>query len=375
MDRIYLSAPDIGPTEERYVLRAMRSGWVAPHGPDVDAFEREIKERAGVAHAVATTSGTAALHLALLALGIGPGCLVAVPTLTFIATANAVTYTGATPIFVDTDPDTGNIDVDLLATLLERQARAGRPIDAVIPVDLFGSCADYARLVPLCRDFGVPIVEDAAEALGASRDGRPAGSFGAAAVLSFNGNKIMTTSGGGMVLTDSEQIAATCKYLATQARQPVAHYEHLDVGYNYRLSNVLAALGRAQLSRLDDMIESRRDLRGRYLDLLAGRPGVRFLAPADADSNCWLTAITVDADSAGWTGSDLAKALGDQEIETRPMWKPMHRQPVYADAEAITTGAADDLYSTGLVLPSGSALTPVQRDRVLDAVNRFLSSS
>jgi dTDP-4-amino-4,6-dideoxygalactose transaminase len=256
--QIFLSAPDTGELEEEYVLSALRSGWVAPCGPDVDAFEREVAARVGVAHAVAVSSGTAALHLALLSLGVGAGDAVVVPTLTFAATANAVVYTGAAPVFVDCDPDTGNLDPDLLAEALSRHGERAR---AVVAVDLFGRCADYGRIVPACA--GVPLVEDAAEALGATYAGRAAGGFGAAGILSFNGNKIMTTSGGGMLLTGDAGRAAHCRYLSAQARQPVAHYEHLDVGYNYRLSNVLAALGRAQLRRLDGMLDRRRALRER----------------------------------------------------------------------------------------------------------------
>ncbi|HWG98681.1 MAG TPA: aminotransferase class I/II-fold pyridoxal phosphate-dependent enzyme [Pilimelia sp.] len=366
---MYLSPPDVGPREEEFLVAALRSGWAAPVGPDLDLFEVELARRTGVCHAVAVSSGTAALHLALLHLGVGPGDLVAVPTLTFAATANAVVYTGAEPIFVDCDPDTGNVDVELLGRLLER---LGPRVRAVLPVDLFGRCADYTRLLPLCTAHGVPVVEDAAEALGAVHAGRPAGSFGAAGVLSFNGNKIITTSGGGALLTDDPDFAARVRYLATQARAPVPHYEHADIGYNYRLSNLLAALGRAQLSRLDEMVARRRALRDRYAKLLAPVPGVRILGDGDDGANCWLTAVVVDPERAGWHAAQLAAHLAARDIETRPVWKPMHLQPVFAGAGAWLTGAAERLFATGLTLPSGSALRPDQVGRVLDAVTDFL---
>jgi len=374
--QIYLSPPDVGVLEEEFLVRTLRSGWVAPSGPEVDAFEQEMARRVGVAHAVAVNSATAGLHLALLALGVGPGQAVAVPTLTFVATANAIVYTGAQPVFVDCDPQTGNIDVDLLAEVLTRRERGQPPVRAVVPVDMFGRCADYDEIVPLCAAYGLPVVEDAAEALGAGLHGRPAGGFGQAGVFSFNGNKIMTTSGGGMVVTDDEAIAHRCRYLASQARQPVAHYEHTDIGYNYRLSNLLAALGRAQLHRLDSMVAHRRETRQRYAKTFAGVPGVRLLGDlgdeADLGGNAWLTVIIVEPAEAGWDAAELGRYLADQRIETRPVWKPMHRQPVFAAAPRILTGAADRLFATGLALPSGSSLTDEQIGRVLAAIEAFL---
>jgi dTDP-4-amino-4,6-dideoxygalactose transaminase len=248
--RVFLSAPDVGELEERYVLAALRSGWVAPVGPDLDAFEWEVARRAGVAHAVGTSSGTAALHLALLGWRIGAGEVVIVPTLTFAATANAVTYTGATPYLVDCDPASGNLDPGLLDEAIRTLRAAGRQVRAVIPVDMLGKCADYDAIEKVAEQHALPVLCDAAESFGAAHGGRPAGSFGQASVLSFNGNKVMTTSGGGMLLTGDATLAGRARYLATQAREPVPHYEHVELGYNYRLSNLLAALGRAQLCRL-----------------------------------------------------------------------------------------------------------------------------
>ncbi|GAA2613813.1 aminotransferase class I/II-fold pyridoxal phosphate-dependent enzyme [Dactylosporangium fulvum] len=370
--RVYLSPPDMSGTEERYLVNALRSGWVAPVGPDLDAFEREIAQRCGTAHAVGVSSGTAALHLGLLALGVKAGDAVVVPTLTFAATANAVVYTGAEPVFVDSRAEDGNVDPDLVERAVADLRREGRRVGAIVPVDLFGACADYGRLVPLAEALGVPLLEDAAEALGATRDGRPAGSFGRAAALSFNGNKIMTTSGGGMIVTGDAALAARCRHLATQAREPVPHYEHADIGYNYRLSNLLAAVGRGQLSRLDEMITRRRQLRERYAKTFAGVPGVRLLGDGDPGANCWLTTIAVEPDRAGWTAAELGAHLGTHDIETRPVWKPMHAQPVFHGRRAWLTGVADRLFATGLALPSGSALREPAQERVFGAVGEFL---
>ncbi|WP_405095318.1 DegT/DnrJ/EryC1/StrS family aminotransferase [Micromonospora sp. NBC_01412] len=371
-DPVYLSPPDLGPVEEAYLLAAFRARQVGPFGPDITALEHATAERVGTRAALATSSGTAALHLAMLGLGVGPGQVVVVPTLTFAATANAVAYTGARPVFVDCDEETGNLDVPLLAALLARLRAAGTPVGAVMSVDLFGTCADYTSLLPVCAAAGVPVIEDAAESLGATHRGRPAGSFGRAAVLSFQHNKIMTTSSGGMLLSDDEAFVARCRYLAAQARQPVVHYEHTEVGYNYRPSNLLAAVGRGQLHRLDGMLVRRRLLRERYAKLFATVPGVRLLGDDDGGGNCWMSTVVVDPARAGWQAADLAAALALDEIETRPVFKPMHLQPVYADAPASVTGVAERLFDTGLILPSGSALDERQIDRVCGAIEQFL---
>lgn len=376
-DRIYLSAPDVGPAEEEHVLQALRSGWVAPVGPDLDTFEREVAERVGVGYAVGVSSGTSALHLALLALGVGPGQVVVVPTLTFIATANAVRYTGAEPIFIDCEEGTGTVDTALLVDLLDRLQSAGRRVGAVLPVDLNGTCADYARLLPICQNAGVPVVEDAAQALGSTHGGRPAGSFGRLAAFSFNGNKIITTSSGGMVVSDDRDLVQRCRHLATQAREPVVHYEHRETGYNYRLSNILAALGRAQLGRLDSMIARRRALRERYAKLFAAVPGTWLLGESerDGEANCWLTTLVVEPELAGWRAADLGAYLTARNIETRPLWKPMHQQPTYAGQPAALTGVADRLFANSLTLPSGSVLTDPQIDRIVTVIAEFLETA
>lgn len=372
-ERILLSSPDVGVREEELVVAAIRSGWIAPLGPMVDEFESAVAARCGREYAVALSSGTAALHLGLLELGARPGTAVIVPTMTFAATANAVVYTGAEPVFVDCDEATGNIAAELLERALGCLRRDGVDVVAVVPVDLFGRCVDHTAVLPVCERFDVPVLVDAAESLGSSHAGRPAASFGRMAAVSFNGNKVMTTSGGGMLLTDDARIADRARYLSTQARQPAVHYEHTEVGYNYRLSNLLAALGVAQLERLDEMIGRRRALRYRYLDLFSGVPGAAvFQAEGAAEDNCWLTGVTVDPAVAGWSVDDLARHLDTADIESRPMWKPMHRQPVFGQARSFVTGAADRLFAQGLMLPSGSAMDAAATERVSAALSAFV---
>lgn len=372
MHRILLSKADVTEVEERFVVDALRSGWVAPLGPHVDAFEAEVAARVGVGHALALSSGTAALHLALLDAGAGPNRTVVLPSMTFAASANAVAYTGATPVFVDSRRSDGNVDPDLLLASVDTLLGEGVDIAAVMTVDLFGRCADHRGLVSHLASRGIPLVEDAAEALGASLDGRAAGSFGRSAALSFNGNKIMTTSGGGMLLSDNGDLVARARYLSTQARQPVAWYEHSEVGFNYRMSNILAALGRGQLSRLDSMIARRREIRGQYREALGDLPCVRFLGdddPAYTD-NCWLTCIVVDPRVA--TVAGIIKELDSADIEARHLWKPMHTQPLFATARAFVTGASEDLFDQGVTLPSGSALSTSDVERVIETLLNLL---
>ncbi len=373
-DRIYMSSPDVGELEEKFVLDALRSGWVAPLGPDVDAFEAEVAGRAGVRHGVALSSGTAAIHLALLGYGIGEGDVVLTSSMTFAATANAIRYTGAEPFFIDSD-STGNISIPLLELAAKRLAAEGRPAKAIVAVDLLGKICDYEGIERIAAEYELTVVADSAESFGASRGGRQAGSFGDTAIVSFNGNKIMTTSGGGMLLTNDADQAARARYLATQARMPVAHYEHVDIGYNYRLSNLLAALGRAQLTRLDEMIARRRAHREAYRHFFEGVRGVSlFGADDDGADNCWLTSIVIDPTVAGWSAEELARYLGETSIEARPLWKPMHLQPVFTDAERLVDGTSENFFRRGLTLPSGSALTREQFSRVIYGLESFITS-
>lgn len=372
-DRIYMSSPDVGQLEEEYILSALHSGWIAPLGPDVDKFENEMAQRVGRSHAVALSSGTAALHLALLANGVGPGSVCLTSSMTFAATANAITYTGAEPFFIDCLPSTGNIDPDLLQRTIKNLLAAGENISAIVPVDLLGKAVDYTAIQAIAVEYGIPVVADAAESLGAHHAGRPAGSWGDAAVFSFNGNKIMTTSGGGMLLTDDEEVAARVRHLATQARLPAVHYEHSEIGYNYRLSNLLAALGRAQLARLDEMIARRRELREYYKDLFSEFDGIEvFGGESDIDDNCWLTSILVDPSRAGFEASALRLALADKNIESRPLWKPMHMQPVFMEARSCTNGSAEMLFTQGITLPSGSNLTSASINAIGSVIQNFI---
>jgi dTDP-4-amino-4,6-dideoxygalactose transaminase len=369
MTRIYLSPPDVGDEERRMLLDAFDSNWIAPTGPDLDAFEQEFAERIDVGHAVALSSGTAALHLALLLLGVGAGDDVLVPSLTFVASASVVTYLGANPVFVDSTPASWNIDSSLVAEELSDRARRGRRPAAVVAVDLYGQCADYDALAPLCDEYGIPLVEDAAEALGATYRGRAAGSFGRAGVFSFNGNKIITTSGGGMLVADSADLIGRARHLANQARDPFPHYEHSVIGYNYRLSNLLAALGRAQLRGLDGRVRRRHEINRAYREGLADLPGVGFMPVADyGEPNWWLTCMVIDPELFGADNEQVRRTLELADIEARPIWKPLHLQPVFEDAPMIGGGVCAALFERGLCLPSGSGLTDAQLDRVVETI-------
>ncbi len=367
--RIYLSPPDVGQAERDALLAAFDGGWIAPVGPDVDAFEVEVARLAGVAHAAALSSGTAALHLGLLLAGVGPGDEVVVPSLTFVATANAVGYVGATPVFVDSDPGSWQIDPQLVGELLDQRAAQGRLPAAVVTVDLYGQCADADPIAEACARHGVALIEDAAEALGARYRGRPAGSLAPIGVFSFNGNKVITTSGGGMLVSDDEELVARARYLATQARQPAPHYEHTEAGFNYRLSNLLAALGRAQLGTLDRRIARRRAIRARYLDALGGRPGVTFMPDAAyGEPINWLTVAQIDPAVAGTDREALRLALEAHDIEGRPAWKPLHLQPLFAGHERVGGAVAERIFDHGLCLPSGSSLSTADQDRVIEVL-------
>ncbi len=369
MTRVYLSPPDVGDEERRLLLDAFDSNWIAPLGPHVDAFEREVAERIDVPAALALSSGTAALHLALILLGIQPGDDVLVPTQTFIATANVVTYVGARPVLVDSDPTTWTIDPALVADELERRARQGRLPAALVTVDLYGQCADYDRLLRTCAEFEVPVLEDAAEALGATYDARPAGSFGSAGVFSFNGNKIITTSGGGMLVSHDASLVDRARHLSAQAREPVVHYEHLAVGFNYRLSNLLAAVGRGQLRGLDERVSRRQAINEHYRAALSHLPGIAFMPVASyGHPNYWLSCILVDSDTFGAGAEDIRLALEALDIESRPTWKPLHLQPVYADAPTVGGAVAASIFERGLCLPSGSRMSAADLDRVTETI-------
>jgi dTDP-4-amino-4,6-dideoxygalactose transaminase len=369
MKRIYLSPPHVGELERRLLLAAFDSNWIAPVGPDLDAFEREFAEDVGVPHAVALSSGTAALHLALLVLGVGRGDRVITSTLTFAATANAIAYVGAIPVFVDVSRDTWTIDPDLLNEELESCARSGARVAAVVTVDLYGQCADYDRIEAVCRRYGVPIIEDAAEALGATYHGRSAGTFGVCAAFSFNGNKIITTSGGGMLASHNGDLVERVRHLSTQARRHAPHYQHDEVGFNYGLSNLLAALGRGQLQTLPDKLARRRLVNQSYRVAFAELPGIALMPEAPyGRSNCWLTCIIVEPPLFGVSREQIRQHLEHRNIESRPVWKPMHLQPAFEHCDKRGGAVAEELFEKALCLPSGSSLTDDEQDRVIAAV-------
>jgi pyridoxal phosphate-dependent aminotransferase EpsN len=364
-----LSPPVVGSLEREYLLAAFDSGWIAPVGPDLAAFEDEFGAVVDVPHAVAVSSGTAALHLALRVLGVGPGDDVLVSDLTFAATANAVTYVGAQPVFVDSEERSWNIDPALVADELHDRARTGRLPAALIAVDLYGQCADYEPLTELCGQYGVPLIQDAAEALGATYQGRPAGAQGDVAAFSFNGNKIITTSGGGMLVSRRAEWIGHARHLATQAREPAPHYEHAEIGFNYRLSNLLAALGRAQLRTLGERVAGRTLVARRYRELLGDVAGIAFMPVAPwGTPNCWLTVITIDETQFGASREDVRCHLAEQRIEARPAWKPMHMQPVFAEARRRGGRVAERVFAQGLCLPSSSELTADEQQRIVDVL-------
>jgi dTDP-4-amino-4,6-dideoxygalactose transaminase len=364
MERVYLSPPDVGAAESEALKRALDGGWVAPLGPEVDAFEAELAQVSGRRFACALSSGTAALHLALIHAGVGPGDEVLVSSLTFAASANAVRYVGAQPSFVDSDEASWNMDPALLAEALD-----ARRYKAVVVVDLYGQCADYETIARACASAGTTLISDAAESLGATFLDQPSGSFGESAILSFNGNKIVTTSGGGALVTDDEEAVKHARFLATQARDPAPHYEHSQLGYNYRLSNLLAALGRAQLGDLGRRVERRREHNQFYRQSLADLPGITFMPEAPGcRSTFWLTALLVDPTEAGVTREDLRLHLEGFDIEARPVWKPMHLQPLYEGSPMFGGKVSERFFDLGLCLPSGSSLSDNDRSRVVDAI-------
>ena len=358
--------------ELELVKDAFASNWIAPLGPHVDGFENELARFTGVAHAAALSSGTAAIHLALRLLGMQPGDEVFCPTLTFSASANPIAYEGGNPVFIDSETRSWNMDPALLAEELTDCAVRGRLPRAVIVVDLYGQCADYDPIVETCARYDVPIIQDSAEALGATYRGRMAGAQGRLGVFSFNGNKIITTSGGGMLVSDDATLIERARYLATQARDPAPHYQHSQIGFNYRMSNVLAGIGRGQLRALPARITARRRNFERYRETLGALPGIEFMpVAAHGEPNFWLTCITIDPEKFGATREQVRLALEAANIESRPMWKPLHLQPVFAASRTRGGEVAARLFERGLCLPSGSSLTDVDHSRICRLVSEI----
>jgi dTDP-4-amino-4,6-dideoxygalactose transaminase len=369
MARIYLSPPHMGGAERELLLEAFDSNWIAPLGPMVDAFEAEFAAYVEAEHAAALSSGTGAIHLALLLLGVGPGDRVYLPSLTFCGSANPVVYCGAEPVMIDSEPRTWNLDPALLAEALEEDARRGTLPKAVMAVHLYGQAAEMDAILEACRRFDIPLIEDAAEAVGTRTGGRHVGNDGVFGIYSFNGNKIMSTSGGGMLVGADADAIARARFLATQAREPAPHYQHEVVGYNYRMSNLLAAVGRGQLQVIEERVAARRANFDHYREALGALPGISFPEePAGDRCTHWLTTIQVDEAAFGASPEEIRLALEAEDIEARPLWKPMHLQPVFAGCRMVGGAVAEELFARGLCLPSGSALEAADRERVIAAV-------
>ena len=367
--RIHLSPPHMSGQEQLYVREAFDSNWIAPVGPHVTAFEQEFCQVTGAPFAVAVSSGTAALHLSMILTGVGPGDEVLVSTLTFAASVNPIIYVGARPVFIDSERTSWNMDPNLLAEAIEKRVKAGRPPKAVVVVQLYGQSANLDPIMELCGRYNIPIIEDAAEALGATYKGKTPGTFGLFGIYSFNGNKIITTSGGGMLVTANGELAAHARKLATQARDDAPHYQHSEIGYNYRLSNVLAGIGRGQLAVLEERVQARRRNFEFYRQALSDLPGIEFQPEAPWGRHTrWLTCITIDPDEFGVDRETARLALEAANIEARPVWKPMHLQPVFQGYESVGGLVAEDLFERGLCLPSGSNLTEAELSRVVETI-------
>jgi dTDP-4-amino-4,6-dideoxygalactose transaminase len=387
-NRILLSPPHLGGHEQEFVNQAFASNYIAPVGPMVNAFENEFAESVGIPHTVAVSSGTAAMHLALRLLGVGSGDEVFVSTLTFIGSASPIIFQGARPVFIDSDYKTWGMDPDLLAEELKRCAMQNRLPKAVVPTDLYGQCANYERINSICADYKIPVIADAAESLGASFNGHNAGAKAYAKVYSFNGNKIITTSGGGMLASSDSGFIEKARHLSQQAREPFAHYEHEEIGYNYRMSNIVAAIGRGQLRVLEERVKQKHAIFNYYHEALNDIPGIEFMPEASyGRSNRWLTVILIDTEKFGATPEQVRLALEDENIESRPVWKPMHLQPAFKiidecnsgkkrivvkdgkhEARAIGGKVAEDLFFRGLCLPSGTQLSKSDQDRVIEMI-------
>jgi dTDP-4-amino-4,6-dideoxygalactose transaminase len=376
MPRLYLSPPDVGPRERELLIAAFDSNWVAPAGPDLGLFEAALAKQCGRTSAVALSSGTAAIHLGLLLSGVEAGDHVMVSSFTFAGSINPIAYLGAVPVMVDSDDLSWNMDPQLVHAELTRRAAAGESMPkAVLAVDLYGQGADLPKLAEVCEPFGVPVLEDAAEGVGASAFGKPLGSFGHWAAVSFNGNKIITTGGGGALVTDDAAFADRIRYLSTQARMPFVHYEHTDIGYNYRMSNLLAAVGRGQLEGLPSKVARRTEINQRYRQALS-MEGISWQpVPVWSVPNNWLTCLVVDPAVHGADATERIRvALDAEDIESRPLWKPMHLQPVFAGAPSLVTGVSERLFQTGMCVPSGSSMSNEDVDRVAGLILAVLSS-
>ena len=374
--RIFLSFPHLGGNEMQYINEAFRESWVVPLGPNVDEFERRLEAYLSASNVVALSAGTAALHLGLVELGVSAGDEVICQSFTFAASANPVKYQGANPVFVDSEPDTWNMSPDALErAIIDRKRVTGRYPKAIVVVHLYGMPAQMGEIMEIANRYNIPVLEDAAEALGSTYKGRKCGTIGNFGALSFNGNKIITTSGGGALICPNDEAERHVKFLATQAREPMPYYYHKEIGYNYRLSNISAGIGCGQMEHIAERVARRREIHALYVKGLASLPGITVHTEptADAVSNFWLTTILLD-DSLQFSPEDLRQALEAENIESRRLWRPMNMQPVYADAPFYGDGCAESLFNRGLCLPSGSILTDDEIARVVDCITKFYHS-
>lgn len=369
--RLFLSPPHMGGKEIGFVKEAFASNYIAPVGPQLDAFEKEFCQVTGAGYAVALSSGTAALHLALLCAGVGQDDDVLCSSLTFVASANPILYLGARPVLVDSDLTSWNMDPELLVDEITRRADKGNLPKAVVLVHLYGQPADIDPILDVCDRYGVALIEDAAESLGAYYKKRHTGTFGQSGIFSFNGNKILTASSGGMLVSNDKDLADKVRFLSTQAREPAPHYEHREVGYNYRMSNVVAAIGRGQLRVLEDRVRMRQEINRLYKKLLADVDGITFMPEVNFGvSNCWLTVVQLDSQKI--RPEKLRLALEEENIESRPVWKPMHMQPLFAQCKVVGGGVSEMLFENGLCLPSGSAMENDDVERVTDVIRHCI---
>lgn len=368
-ERIYLSPPHMSGEEIQLVQQAFTDNWIAPVGPHLNQFEKQFSEYVGAKYALALSSGTAGIHLALLTTGVGQGDEVLVSTLTFSASVNPILYVGAKPIFIDSELSSWNMDPNLLEEFLKKRAETNNLPKAVIPVHLYGQSCNMEAIMAICDQYGVIVIEDAAEALGSHFGEQHPGTFGKVGIFSFNGNKIITTSGGGMLVSDDKAIVDHARKLATQAREPVAHYEHTEIGYNYRLSNVLAAVGIGQLNVLEDRVRRKREIFAYYREHLGQIPGLTFVDEVPNGRHTrWLSVMLVDANEFGVDREQIRLALEEHNIESRPLWKPMHLQPIFQEYEVVGGAVAESLFDRGLCLPCGTALTNNQLDRIVSVI-------
>jgi len=374
--KIWLSSPHMGGTELKYINEAFETNWIAPLGANVNSFENDLSTYLGGVHCAALSSGTAAIHLALIMLGVGKGDDVICQSFTFSATANPIVYLGANPIFIDSEPDSWNMDPELLEKAIKDRISKQRKPKAIILVHLYGMPAKIDEIVSIAEKYEIPIVEDAAESLGSRYKGRACGTFGLMGILSFNGNKIITTSGGGALVSRDDEYIKKARFLATQARDDAPHYQHSEIGYNYRMSNVVAGIGRGQMEVLENRIAVRRENNRFYRSLFNGIEGIAFQnEPVGHFSNYWLTTILVNKEKIGFSREDIRVALEKENIETRPLWKPMHLQPVFSNALSYVNGISEKYFQDGLCLPSGSNLTTEEKDRIKLSIQRILGIS